>query len=186
MKKFAEHYFGETSVRPAIHKSILFAHEYVSPRARSLTDEEKRVREVAYAIKDKNNLEAISTAAKEMADLVNSSNILVPIPSSKGDTDATGLLAQEIANITGAEVRDILGIKKKRESTRERAKAGKRRITPDKMGLELKDGDIDARRVLFVDNVATSGASIRAAVNLINGGRGLVYARVPMIKKKVY
>ena len=54
------------------------------------------------------------------------------------------------------------------------------------MGLELTDTLEDARNVLFVDNVAASGSSIRAAVNLINGGRGLVYAKVPMIKKKVY
>jgi len=184
--KFQEHYFSEKSVRPAVHKDILFVHEYKSPRSRQLTDEEKRVREVAYAIKDKTELEAISTAGKEMASLVNSGNILIPIPNSKGNTEANKLLADEIATNSGATVKDILGVKKPRESNLLRSKEGKARIKPTKMGLELTDVIEDARNVLFVDNVAASGSSIRAAVNLINGGRGLVYAKVPMIKKKVY
>ena len=183
---FIEHYLEEKSDRPSIHKDILFAHEYKSPRSHQLSDEEKRVREVAYDIKDKNNLEAISVAAKEMADLVNSSNVLIPIPNSKGDTTANKILADGIAQKTGAKVQDVLGTKKERESNLLRSKAGKQRIKPTKMGLKLTDTIEDARNVLFVDNVAATGSSIRAAINLINGGRGLVYARVPMIKKKVY
>jgi GNAT superfamily N-acetyltransferase/pyrimidine operon attenuation protein/uracil phosphoribosyltransferase len=176
----------ERSVRPAVHKDILSAHEYASPRKMELNTKQMRVRDMAYAIKDKNNIDAIKLAAIDMAPLVSRDNILVPIPSSKGDTGANLALAEEIAKISGAEVRDILTNKAPRESNLLRYKSGLRRLEPTKMGLFLKGEVGDARRILFVDNVATSGSSIRAAVNLINGGRGLVFAKVKSLKKKVY
>jgi predicted amidophosphoribosyltransferase len=162
--------------RDPVFDEILYSHEYKSPRWSELTDEDTRVREISYNIKNSGNPD-IKVAARDMAELVNADNILVPIPTSKGDTSANLELSNEIAKITGAEVKDILNTASERESNRELGKAMKQRIHPKKMGLSLSDS-VDSRKVLFVDNVSTSGASIRAAVNLINGGRGLVFSKV--------
>ena len=182
--KFTEHYFVERSQRPPVYREILFAHKY--PGRGRLPDDEHRIKVISRGIKDSSNVEDFIEAAKDMAPLAKQENILVPVPNSKGDTSANLKLAEEIAKISGSEVRDIIGIKRERESNRERGRAGLKRLPPDRLGYKLI-GDIgDARRVLFVDNVGGSGSTIRALVNLINGGRGLVFSRTDRTKRKIY
>lgn len=184
--RFNDFYFNERSIRPPVYKDVLFVYDY--PGRGKLTDEDRRIKEISIAIKDSVNVEEIKEAAKEMAVLAKRENILVPVPNSKGNTSANLKLAEEIAKISGSEVRDIIGIEREREreSNRLRSKAGLRRLEPQKLGYKLV-GDVgDARKVLFIDNVAGSGSTIRALVNLINGGRGLVFSRTKRAKRKIY
>lgn len=155
---------------------IKYAHPYVSPRARKLTPEEKNVRDISYAIK-KPGSPQIKQAAIDMAKHVNSGHILIPIPSSKGDTSANLELSQAISKLTGAKVIDILGMKSPRESTKILETTGKSRLKAEEMGFILKEPMDSIYNVLFVDNVAASGATIQAARNLVNGGEGLVYSK---------
>ena len=157
-------------------EAIYAPHVYVSPRWRELTPDEVHIRDVAYSIKNGSSA-MIKEAARDMAKFVDPKNILVPIPSSKGSLDANFALANEISRLTGAVVVDALGIKTPRESNRELSLAGKERLPPKKLGFNLR-GSIRADRVLFIDNVSASGSTIQAACNLLNGGNGLVYAKV--------
>jgi hypothetical protein len=116
-------------------------------------------------------------AATDMAKYVNPDTILVPMPSSKGDVSANKELADAIAKLTGASVIDAVGLKAPRVSNRDLELSGRTRLTAKKMGFVLRQS-LDSRCVMFVDNVSASGATIQAAQNLINGGDGLVYAKV--------
>jgi len=157
-------------------EDVYYAHQYVPRSWRELTDDEEHVREVAYAIKNPSS-PLVKEAAKDMAQHVKPNNVLVPIPSSKGDRSANMTLANEIAKISGAEVVDALNVKSPRESNLVRDKSGKPRLPAKKLGFGLTQS-LNSTNVLFVDNVASSGASIQAAINLLNGGHGLVYAKV--------
>lgn len=178
MIKFSEYYINELSMRAPIHKDILYVHDYLTRDDPEYNDEYKKIRDTSYAIKDKNNMDDIKLAAKEMASLVSPGNVLVPIPNSKGDTSANLVLANEISKLTSSEVEDVLGIKAPKQSNRELAISGKDRLHPTKLGLVLTDKIKNANDVLFIDNVLTSGSTIRGAINLINGGNGLVYSKV--------
>ena len=157
-------------------EAIYSAHPYKSPRHSELTPDEHNIRNTAYAIKKAGSPELVS-AATDMAKYVNPQTILVPMPSSKGDVSANKELADAIAKISGASVVDAIGIKAPRVSNRDLELSGRTRLTAKKMGFVLRQS-LDSRNVMFVDNVAASGATIQAAQNLINGGDGLVYAKV--------
>jgi hypothetical protein len=157
------------------NENIIYANEYISPKMRELTDDEIDVRNTAISIK-KSTSPDINKAAADMAKHVDKDNILVPIPSSKGDISANMALANAISSITGAVVVDALSILKERQSNLELGKANRKRLGAREMGLILSQ-PVMANRVLFIDNVSASGASIQAAINLINGGKGLVYAK---------
>ena len=97
---------------------------YVSPRMRPLTREEAGTRRVAYALR-KGHGWAVRKATQAMSPHVRSSDLLVPIPNSKGDTSANLKLAYSLAQATGAGVADVLGrYGSPVESNRERHIAG--------------------------------------------------------------
>lgn len=170
-------YYGKIpQPKLTIMEGVFAAHPYKSPRWGTLTPEEANVRDVAYSIKNPNS-DKIDIAAQSMASYVSSSNVLIPIPSSKGDTSANLKLANAIAKLTGATVIDALGIKAPRMSNRQLGIEGKTRLKAKKLGFTLRQS-VNASNVLFIDNVSASGATIQAAQNLINGGHGLVYAKV--------
>jgi len=175
--RFNDYYYSLDEGVHIIHNDVLYAHEYVSKDDPRFNEYYKRIRDISYAIKDKNNINEIKDAAQEMSKFVKSNNILVPIPNSKGDTSANLTLAKEISKITGAQVSDILSLKNDRDSNLSLHKSGKPRLHPQKLGMVLKD-KINNNDVLFIDNVLSSGSTIRAAINLINGGNGLVFSKV--------
>jgi len=103
------------------------------------------------------------------------SAILVPIPGHTGETTANVALAERIAAITEGRVADVLK-RQAGQSQRDARVAGRRTMKPVEFGMvstETLDGD----NVFFVDNVISSGATIRAARDAVGGGKGLVYAK---------
>ena len=161
------------------YDEALSAHAYISPRMKpSLSAEEKTIRENAYGVKGMDPV-VLDDVAKEMAALIpneaRKSAILVPIPGHTGETTANVALAERIAAITGGRVADVLK-RKIGPSQRDARVAGQRTMKPDEFGMvstETLDGD----NVFFVDNVISSGATIRAARDAVGGGKGLVYAK---------
>ena len=161
------------------YDEALAAHAYISPRVKpSLSEQEKAIRENAYGVKGMEPA-VLDIVAKEMAALIpneaRKSAILVPIPGHTGDTSANAALADRIAEITGGRVADVLK-RKAGASQRDARVAGQRTLKPAEFGMvstETLNGD----NVFFVDNVISSGATIRAARDAVGGGKGLVYAK---------
>lgn len=157
--------------------------EYVSPRERELTALEVQVRDVAYALK-KANPTAVKYAAQSMSAHVPSGAVLVPIPSSQGDTSANLILAKEIAKLSGAVVVDALYRPNKVMQSHQMRKMGL--PIPQNhhtFGVKPEYGEImpqmTARgRVFMVDNVITSGLTMKAGREALgNGARGLAFAK---------
>lgn len=152
--------------------------EYISPRQRKLTPEEIATRETAYALRD-GKPEAVEVAAKEMAVKVPPNAILVPIPSSQGDTAANEALATRIAELSGAQVRNALTRSEPAESVREKRLRGEPGPTPEYHKFEAtEDMGAETSPFIFIDNVMTTGATFRAAQDALGGkGQGLAFAR---------
>jgi hypothetical protein len=172
--------------RPMNHYTA--ARLYVSPRQRRpLTQDEVETRRLAYAIKDPDcSREDRDTAADDMAALMDPLNdaILIPIPSSTGDTTANRLLAREIAarhtEHTGrlATVRDIICRAQPVESSCSRHRKGRAGLTAAEHGFTRRPNSwITATGpVYLIDNVTTTGATLAAAHAALHFGTGLVFA----------
>ena len=102
---------------------------------------------------------------------------LVPVPSSTGSTKANAELAQAIARCYGPGARVVEALRRTlpSESSCQRRRHGM-------PGLEARDHKFERAGfwvklpVFFVDNVATSGATIAAAKWTLGFGGGLVFA----------
>lgn len=134
------------------------------------------IRRTAHALKA-GNLDAIAVAAMAMARWLPRGAVLVPMPSRRGLPDATRMLAQRIADITGATVVDAL-LGRWRESNYERKRVGKEPLRDAALGMRqarpLPDGPI-----WIVDNVIDTGATMTAAkAALDKPSSALVYAKV--------
>jgi hypothetical protein len=162
------------------YDEALYAREYVSPLTKrgKLSEREKQTRALAYGIKGA-SAEEIREAAEEMAALIpgdKSKAILVPIPGHTGETAVNVRIAQEIAAISGGRVADVLK-RMPSDSQRERRINKKRGQKPDEIETVAVRKLEDVENVYFVDNMITSGATIRSAKNAVGGGRGLVFAK---------
>lgn len=164
--------------------NITAARKYVSPRTRALTPEEQETRRISYALKDPTAdgfAADLLTAAREMALLVITPAVLVPVPDSKGSTAANLKLAQAIARqAPNVKVIDVLTRTAPVESSCERHRRhagpleiGQHRITrkPAKW-ISIREGV----RLYFVDNTATSGNTLAACRAAIGAGEGLVFS----------
>ena len=116
---------------------------------------------------------AIGLAASAMSPLVPEGSILVPIPSRYGYATDTLLLAKRIAEMSGAEVKDVL--KGRRRMSSHEAKARGMILTPEDFGFYLTE-DLEGR-IVYIDNVIASGQTARAVHNL-KAGMFLVYVCV--------
>jgi hypothetical protein len=160
------------------------ARKYVSPRTRPLTLEEKETRRLSYALKDwtaPTFADDVKTAAREMARLILSPCILVPVPSSQASTAANRKLAEAIAHLVpSAKVADVLTRAAPVESScnRHRRNAGPLPVAdhhitrkPNKW-LSMRPDT----RLYFVDNTSTSGNTLAACRAAIGAGEGLVFS----------
>ena len=162
--------------------NIRAARRYYSPRARPLTPDEAATRAIAYALKDPRRFpEAVEIAADEMALLLRDEPraTLVPIPTSAGDTGPNRLLAAAIAQRMHGRGRVTESLERVRpvESSCARRRRGLAGLT---------EADHDFRRrgpmlpadvpVYLVDNVTTTGATLRAARAALHFGDALVFA----------
>ena len=126
------------------------------------------LRDLAYALK-----QAGSTRIEEAADVLvaklprtvrGPSVVLVPVPSSKGDTTLNLRLAEAVAARIGATVVDALH-GPERQSSRDRKKAGLPGLRAQQMPMTLRaQRQVDlAGSVYLVDNVLDTGETLRAA-----------------------
>lgn len=168
--------------------NITAARKYVSPRTRPLTFEETETRRLSYALKDWTAASFpadVQTAAREMARLIITPAILVPVPSSQGSTAANRKLAEAIAHLApSVKIADVLTRAAPVESSckRHRRNAGplpveEHHITrkPGKW-ISLREGE----RLYFVDNTTTSGNTLAACRTAIGAGEGLVFSDAGM------
>jgi hypothetical protein len=156
----------------------LFVPNHTRPRTR----EEETVHLKSYLLKSPAcPREIIEACAEEMASLIAGEDcILIPVPDSKGDTSQNLWLAHRIAknDRTGeAQVMDILTRSEATESQCKRHRQRKAPLTPEELKITVKPHKpFILRKVYFVDNVTTSGATVQACHDALGFGSGLVYA----------
>ena len=158
--------------------NILAARKYKSLRQGQLSQAEAETRRLAYAIKDPSSPSIdFDTAAAEMARLIETPCWLVPVPASDGSTRANTILASLIASHrTGAQVAQALRRTRPIESQCARHCRNLPPTPPHEHHLKTTLWSLCQRQVYFVDNVATSGNTMRAANAAMQRGAGLVFA----------
>jgi predicted amidophosphoribosyltransferase len=158
--------------------NILAARKYKSLRQGQLSQAEAETRRLAYAIKDPSSPSIdFDTAAAEMARLIETPCWLVPVPASDGSTRANTILASLIASHrTGAQVAQALRRTRPIESQCARHRRNLPPTPPDAHHLKATIWSLGSRQVYLVDNVATSGNTMRAANAAMQRGAGLVFA----------
>ena len=169
--------------------NTISAHKYVSPRSRPVTPEEAQVRRIAYALKLPTP-EALAAAAAALAPLVDAAEapgtriVLMPIPSSSGSVEANRALANEIADklrlrySRPAAVKLTVGRKHPVESSCARRKRGLFGLRGDEHAMIRVAGPLTATGTAyyFIDNMATTGATLDAARAALGFGDGIVWA----------
>jgi len=154
----------------------LCAVKYISPRIRTVTPQEAEIRSTAYALKESDPA-AIAIAAPAMAALISGPCWLIPIPASDGSQDANLALARALAELVpGARVK--LAIRRCRpvESSTQRRRKGLCGLRPREHNFVRTAGPMEPLPLYFVDNVITTGNTIRAARAVLGWGTGLAYA----------
>jgi hypothetical protein len=154
---------------------------YVSPHSRPLNQFEMETRGLSYLLKETDCPEpAVQVAAREMAALIWGPCNLIPAPSHTGATAANLRLAHAIAGYVagGATVYDILGRAAPVESSCTRHKARLPPLTVADHGIIRTNPRhlIPCRPSYIVDNVTTSGTTIRACQDALGFASGLVFA----------
>jgi predicted amidophosphoribosyltransferase len=161
--------------------NIHCARRYVSPRTRPLTPEERYTRAIAYALKEPRQYpEIVAVAAQEMADMIRDKPraILVPIPTSGGDTGPNRMLANAIAERTTGTARVVCALERTRpvESSCARRRRGLAGLAEADHAFRRVGPMLALVPVYFVDNVTTTGATLRAARAAFGFGDALVFA----------
>jgi hypothetical protein len=169
---------------------IITAHKYVSPRARPLTPEEAEVRRVAYALKVPTP-EACELAARDLAPLLDAAEhadthlVLMPVPNSTGSIDANRQLANELAAevhrrypARRVQVKITVGRKHPVESSCVRRKRGLPGLRGAEHAMIRIAGPLTATGTAyyFVDNMATTGATLAACRAALGFGEAIVWA----------
>ena len=135
---------------------------------------------IANAIK-RGDMNAIRTAAQEMATMVPDNAVLVPMPNRHGvvqnNTD-TMILAREIAKIKGVPVINALQGAERESRQADKLKPKNQQMTAEDLGFrqiaEIPEGKIP----YIVDNVIASGLTAQAAHRALgNNGVTLAYAK---------
>ena len=157
---------------------ILAATTYHTPRNGPLTIQQAEVRRIAYAIKDPAcSSQDLDTAGRAMAALISGPCWLVPVPDSRGSTDANARLAHAIANhCPGAQIAKAITRTQPIASQCQRHKHALGPIPPDQHHIARTRKTLTLRQTYFVDNVTTSGNTLQAARDALGFGAGLVYA----------
>ena len=156
---------------------IHYATRYVSPRSRPLTESAKLIRQTAYDLKITTPT-AIEVAAPLMAALLEYDPCwLIPIPSSSGCTEANLALCLAMKHII-PDARIVVGIRRVHpvQSSCARRRRGLLGLSSDQHTFKRCCGPLLRLPVLFVDNVVTTGATLKAAHLAFGTGGGVVYA----------
>ena len=161
------------------YRTTRAARRYVSPRTRPLNQFERETRGLSYMLKDPACPEAaLQVAAAEMAALVWGPCHLIPAPDHTGDTTANRRLAKAIAAHVkgGADVLDILIRTEPAPSACDRHRTKGAPVSVAEHHIARREGKpIPCRRTFIIDNVITSGNTIRACSEALGFGTGLVF-----------
>lgn len=156
---------------------VRFSIRYISPRSRALTLEESSIRRIAYGLKIPTP-EAIESAAPGMAELLDDGPCwLIPIPSSSGSTKANLALCHAIRKFHPA-ARIVIGIRRTHpvDSSSDRRRSGLMGLTVKQHAFQRCCPPLLRLPVWFVDNVVTTGTTLKAAHLAFGTGNGIVYA----------
>ena len=156
---------------------VHYATRYVSPRSRALTEGEKLIRQVAYDLKIPTQA-AIEIAAPLMAALLDREPCwLIPIPSATGSTEANHALCRAIQLLI-PEARIVVGIRRVQpvDSSCARRRCGLLGLSVRQHSFKRCCAPLLRLPVWFVDNVVTTGTTLKAAHLAFGTGGGLVYA----------
>ncbi len=165
-----------SEARALAESDVLSAAKYISPRARPLTAEEADVRAIAYALK-KPTSQALAIAAPAMAALISGPCWLVPIPASDTSLTANLALAGAIAALVpGARVKLAIARSCPVESSTACRRRGEFGLRPEEHHLVRTTGPMAPLPLYFVDNVITTGNTVRAARSALGWGTALTYA----------
>lgn len=141
-----------------------------------MTEEEAQIRSIAYDLKN-GSPEAIAVAAPVMAALISGPCWLVPVPDSNCYLDANLALARAIAALVpGARVALALARARRVDSSTMRRRQGKFGLEPHEHHFVRAGGPLNPLPIFFIDNVITTGNTIRAARQVLGRGTGLAYA----------
>jgi len=156
---------------------ILYATRYVSPRSRPLTESEKVIRQTAYDLKIPTPT-AIEVAAPLIAALLEHDPCwLIPVPSSSGCTEANMALCRALKHII-RDARIVVGIRRGHpvESSCARRRRGLLGLSVEQHAFRRCCGPLLRLQVWFVDNVVTTGTTLKAAHLAFGTGDGIVFA----------
>jgi len=154
----------------------LCAVKYTSPRTRPIAPREAEIRDIAYALK-RTEPDAIAVAAPAMAALITGPCWLVPIPASNGSLDANLALCHAVTGLVpGARIKMAISRSEPVESSTARRRRGLSGLQPEEHHFVRRTGPIDPLPLYFIDNVITTGNTIRAARAVLGWGTGLAYA----------
>lgn len=148
----------------------LSVYDTYTPSAKEISHKVKGESTVGLPIPEAERDMALDIAARDMARLLPSNVVLVPIPSHKGYATDTLLLAKRIAVLAHCKVSDIL--KGKDRTSSYLAKREGKVLTDEDYGFYLTE--TPPTRVVYIDNVISSGSTARAVYN-IHLGIFLVY-----------
>ena len=155
-----------------------------------MTPAETEVRRIAYALKIP-TAEALETAARDLAPLLDAAEapdtnlVLMPVPSSIGSIDANRQFANELAAeihriypSRRVQVKVTVGRKHPVESSCVRRKRGMCGLRGDEHAFIRVAGPLVATGTAyyFIDNMATTGATLNACRSALGFGDGIVWA----------
>lgn len=165
---------------PAIQTTVS-ARLFVQTGRRPRNAEEQSVYMRAYLLKSEAcPNEIVEACASDMAILISGETcILIPAPDCKGGTGPNLRLALSIQVRTRgkAQVIDILTRSCPTASQCQRHRRGEAALLPEELNITVRPHKLfTLKKVYFVDNVTTSGATIQACHDALGFGTGLVYA----------
>ena len=128
--------------------------------------------QLAHAVKDENNTEAINKAADLMAPFVRSGMVLVPAPGHEGYATSTLALANAIAERASVFVADVLKSDPRESQYDYKYAHDGKAMSADALGIRM-EGELPADRLpVVIDNVVHSGNTAEACVKAL--GKGVV------------
>ena len=179
---------GASAARLVLENPVMLsAHRYLSPRGRALTPEQVEIRRIAYALKEPDPV-ACRIAAKIMAPILldaepNRHIVLMPVPTSAGNTTPNSRLAADIAAEIGRldprrkiTIQATVGRRHPVESSCQRRKRGLRGLPAAQHAIIAVSQPPAEAAAYFLDNVRTEGVTIAACRAALGHGNSIVWA----------
>jgi len=133
--------------------------------------------EVCHKAKD-GHLDSLAEMAIVMATFVQDDWVLVPVPSSLGKATYTKTLAEYIGQLKNVPVVDCLAGNKRRSYYQVKKDDTVEKVGSEFFGFRTVQDIVYKGKIVLIDNVADTGATLRFASDACSAKEALVYARV--------